>query len=222
MIAEVYLPSERARRYLDHFDAAFSFDLLHADWDRDAIAAAIERSLDLGSPAWVTSNHDFPRVASRWGEENARAAAVLLLTLGGTAFVYQGEEIGMTDGRGGEPPLDRFGRDKCRTPMQWDPVPGAGFTTGTPWLPPADPHLRSVAGQRSDPESILNLFRELITLRREMTGEPVVLDSEPGTLVVRRGAHTVVVDMGAGTTAPAGIGPAEPVLRTDRAAMFRT
>ena len=56
------------------------------------------RSKRAGRVAWVASNHDFPRVASRWGEGNARAAAVLLLTLGGPAFVYQGEEIGMIEG----------------------------------------------------------------------------------------------------------------------------
>jgi len=190
MIAEVYLPADRAARYLDHFDAAFSFDLLHARWDRDDVAAAIQRSLELGRPAWVTSNHDFSRVASRWGAENARAAAVLLLTLGGIAFVYQGEEIGMEDGLAADPPRDRFGRDPFRTPIPWD----------------------EVDGQRVRPDSTLALFHRLIELRREMKGDPLLLESEPGTLVFQRGSHLVSIDFGAGTA----------VVEADGDEMFRT
>ena len=137
LIGEVYLPVGRVMPYLDYFDSVFGFDLLHADWDAEQLAGAIERSSAAGGVSWVTSNHDFPRVATRWGEENVRAAAVLLLTLGGSAFIYQGEEIGMIDGPEADPPLDRYGRDGCRRPdavgplgrgrvQQRPPVVGAG------------------------------------------------------------------------------------------------
>lgn len=204
LIAEVYLPSERARRYLDFFDAAFSFDLLHAAWNREALAAGIERSLALGEVGWVVSNHDFPRAPTRWGEENARAAAVLLLTLGGTAFIYQGEEIGMVDGAELDAPLDRFGRDGCRRPMQWAPVRGGGFTSGKPWLPLVDPADRSVEAQREDDGSMLRLFRELLTLRRRINGRPRVIDSQGEILAFTRDEHLVVVNLG---DAAAGLPP---------------
>ena len=66
------------------------------------------------------SNHDFGRLATRFGHENARAAALLLLTLPGPAFLYQGDEIGQGEGPRGERRYDRAGRDRFRHPMQWD------------------------------------------------------------------------------------------------------
>jgi alpha-glucosidase len=94
-----------------------------------------------------------------------RAAALLLLTLPGTAFVYQGDEIGQANGLGANPPIDRAGRDGARHPMQWDGTADGGFTTGTPWLPMVDPDRRNVADQRDDPGSLLNHYRELIARR---------------------------------------------------------
>jgi alpha-glucosidase len=108
------------------------------------------------------SNHDFERLATRVGEENLRAAAELLLTLPGTAFIYQGDEIGLPNGPGADPPFDRAGRDRMRHPMQWDASATGGFTTGTPWLPPIDPADRNVEAQRADPGSLLNHYRRLI------------------------------------------------------------
>ena len=64
-----------------------------------------------------------------------------------------------------DPPFDRAGRDACRTPMQWDPTRAGGFTRGTPWLPAVDPAIRNVAGQSSDPGSLLALYRTLIAAR---------------------------------------------------------
>ena len=194
LIGEVYLPADRVLPYLEHLDAAFAFDLLHARWDPEEIGAAVERSNSVGRVAWVTSNHDFPRVATRWGAENVRAAAVLLLTLGRSAFVYQGEEIGMADAPAAPLRLDRYGRDGCRTPMQWDGSPGGGFTTGTPWLPLADPEQRNVAEARQDPNSLLNLFRELIALRRRIEGAPTRSPSPEGTLALDRGAHRIAIN----------------------------
>ena len=91
--------------------------------------------------------------ASRPGSARRRAAraAEFLLSLPGTVFLYQGDEIGMVDGDEADPPFDRAGRDSCRHPMQWEPEPLGGFTTGEPWLGLTDPERRSVsrpAGRR--------------------------------------------------------------------------
>ena len=94
-------------------------------------------------------------------------AATLLLQLPGTAFVYQGDEIGLPDGPGADPPFDRAGRDAFRHPMQWDASPGGGFTTGTPWLPLIDPQERNVEAQRGDSGSPLEHYRRLISERSE-------------------------------------------------------
>jgi alpha-glucosidase len=163
IVGEVYLPTAKVVPYLEHFDAAFAFELFHSPWDRERLDHAIAAASDAGSPAWVFSNHDFPRAATRFGPENARAAAELLLSLPGPVFIYQGEEIGMVDGPGADPPIDRAGRDGARHPMQWDA--SGGFTSGTPWLPMVDPAERNVADQRDDPGSILNHYRELIARR---------------------------------------------------------
>jgi alpha-glucosidase len=165
LVGEVYLPAAQVTPYLEHLDLAFAFELFHAPWERsrlDAAIAAAKEALGAGA-AWVLSNHDFPRLATRFGEEHVREAAELLLTLPGTAFIYQGEEIGMADGPGATPPIDRAGRDGARHPMQWDA--GGGFTSGTPWLPMVDPEKRNVAEQRDDPDSLLNHYRELIGRR---------------------------------------------------------
>jgi alpha-glucosidase len=165
LVGEVYLPAAQVTPYLEHLDAAFAFELFHAPWERERLDAAIAAASRIGRPAWVLSNHDFPRVATRFGPENARAAADLLLSLPGTAFIYQGEEIGMVDGPGADPPIDRAGRDGARHPMQWDA--SGGFTRGTPWLPMVDPAKRNVADQRDDPGSLLNHYRELIWRRKQ-------------------------------------------------------
>ena len=100
LVGEVYLPAADVTPYLEHLDAAFAFELFHAPWEADALRAAIAASGERA--AWVLSNHDFPRLPDRFGRENVRAAAMLLLTLPGMAFVYQGEEIGQGDGPPGE------------------------------------------------------------------------------------------------------------------------
>jgi len=103
----------------------------------------------------------------RPGSARARVAAMMLLTLRGTPFLYYGEEIGMADVPvPRERRLDPGGRDPCRTPMRWEPGRTAGFTTGEPWLPVGDPDDGSVEAQRADPSSMLSLYRSLIWLRR--------------------------------------------------------
>jgi alpha-glucosidase len=194
LVGEVYLPSARWRPYLEHLDVVFAFELLHAPWEADALRSAIEPASRLGSAAWVMSNHDFGRLVSRFGRQNERAALTLLLTLPGPAFAYQGDEIGLGEGPGADPPYDRAGRDRYRHPMQWDASPTGGFTTGKPWLPPVDPAERNVEAQRSDPSSTLSLFRELVRLRRELEPGFELLDSPEGVLAFRRGSRAIAVN----------------------------
>ena len=162
LVGEVYLGTAEYGRWLEHLDLVFAFELLFSPWKDESLRAAIEPAAALKRVAWVLSNHDFDRLATRVGEENVRAAADLLLTLPGTAFIYQGDEIGLPNGPGHDPPYDRAGRDRFRHPMQWDASPTGGFTTGQPWLQPIDPTERNVEAQRADPDSLLNHYRRLI------------------------------------------------------------
>jgi len=131
-------------------------------------------------PSWALSNHDAPRVASRWAQGDAaraRQLIVLLACLRGTIFLYQGEELGLPQSDiAFEDLQDPFGkahwprdkgRDGCRTPMPWvADAHAAGFTSGKPWLP-ADPAHRALAvdRQRADPDSTLHLTRRMLALR---------------------------------------------------------
>jgi alpha-glucosidase len=160
-------------------DLPFNFAPLMLPWDAaafrhfvDAYDAAVpEHSF----PNYVLGNHDQKRVATRLGEAQSRFAAVMLFTLRGVPFIYQGEELGLTDGEVAsnqyrDPQGINVGisRDGCRTPFHWDGTPGAGFSTSpTPWLPIASsaPEL-NVEAERNDPYSVLRLYRLLITLRR--------------------------------------------------------
>jgi alpha-glucosidase len=165
---------ERLARYIDGdaaFHRAFDFELSMIDWGAEPLRRTIERAERFtpasSEPTWALSNHDLSRHATRFGEERARLAALLFLTLRGTICLYAGEEIGMVDGPDPATPLhDRFGRDRQRTPMQWDSSPAGGFTTGRPWLPLVDPSTRNVAAQANDPGSLLSLYRRLLRLRR--------------------------------------------------------
>jgi alpha-glucosidase len=199
LVGEIWLPSVDWAPYLEHVDVAFAFELFLAHWDAAALrtaiqaAASVEARTETGA-AWVLSNHDLPRLPDRFGRENLRAAAMLLCTLPGVACVYQGEEIGLGDGLGVDPPYDRAGRDRHRHPMQWDGSRSGGFTTGTPWLPSVDPAERNVAGQRGDPGSLLTLYRELIALRPSLGGGFRMLDAADGVLVYERGEHIVALN----------------------------
>lgn len=227
LVGEVYLPAARTTPYLENLDAVFAFELFHAPWEEGPLRSAIEAcgmaskggTAPLCNPpaskggtapadgaAWVLSNHDFSRVANRLGPENVRAAAVLLLTLPGLAFVYQGEEIGQVDGPASETAHDRAGRDPFRHPLQWDPDPErAGFTTGTPWLAPVDAGERSVAAQSGDPVSLLELYRALIALRPSLGPGMSMREAAPGVVSYARGDHLVVVNTtGDPRPAPAG------------------
>src|SRR5204863_294847 len=123
------------------------------DWRNPAVVEAFQSIvrfwLDRGVDGFRLDAID--RLATRLGPANVRAAAKLLLTLPGTAFIYQGDEIGLANGPGADPPYDRAGRDPMRHPMQWDTSPTGGFTSGVPWLPAVDPAERNVEAQRDDP-----------------------------------------------------------------------
>ena len=182
-VGEVYLldPATVAQYYGeagDELHLAFNFSFLWAAWKAEAFRAEADRwesLLPAGAwPDYTLSNHDVSRPASRYdeggnGQARARVAAMMLLTLRGTPFLYYGEELGMTDGQ--IPPervVDVDGRDPERTPMQWDGSPGAGFTSGEPWLPVAASAARgvNVADQRDDPRSLLSLYRRLLWYRK--------------------------------------------------------
>jgi alpha-glucosidase len=212
MVGEVYLPATRWQPYLDAFDAVFAFELLHSDWNARQLSSAIEATTRQSGAAWVLSNHDFGRLGTRFGPENARAAAMLLLTLPGTAFLYQGDEIGQADGPGGERRYDRAGRDRFRHPMQWTGERGGGFTSGEPWLPLVDPEHVNVEAQRDDPGSMLTLTRELVRLRRSLHRDFRLLESAPGVLAYARGEHVFALNTSASALpAPRG---GEVVLET--------
>jgi alpha-glucosidase len=102
----------------------------------------------------------------------------------------------MVDGSPPDPPLDRFGRDGARTPMQWEPEAAGGFTGGAPWLPLADPLERNVADQARDARSILGLYRDLIALRRRLGPGLRFLASAPSVLAYARGEAVVALNLG--------------------------
>jgi alpha-glucosidase len=195
MVGEAYVPSDRMSPYLEHLDACFCFELLHAPWRPDALRAAIARAPRRS--AWVLSNHDFPRLPNRVGAAHARAAALLLLTLPGPAFVYQGDELGMADGPGRTPPDDRAGRDPYRHPMAWEPdARNAGFSGGTPWLPVVVPEAGTAVEQEDRAGSPLRLYRDLIAARRRLRGPVEVVESAPEIVVLRRGEHLIAINAG--------------------------
>ena len=199
LVGEVYLPTASVAPYLDHLDLAFIFELFHAPWDATSLGAAIQAAVELRrgehpASAWVMANHDFPRLSTRVGSANERASAMLLLTLPGTAFVYQGDEMGLPDGPGARPPFDRAGRDAHRHPMRWDRSRLGGFTSGRPWLPPLDPVERNVHDQRGDPSSLLSLYRRLIELRPRLGEGFRMLEAAGGVLAYERGDHLVAIN----------------------------
>jgi alpha-glucosidase len=185
MIGEIYLPVGRLVNYYGHAgegaNLPFNFHLVLTPWHARQVQVVIDQYEGMlpanAWPNWVLGNHDQPRVATRIGEAQARVAAVLLLTLRGTPTIYYGEEIGMHDvpippERAVDPqernqPGLGLGRDPFRTPMQWSGDPDGGFGSADPWLPMAADHtVRNVHDQRTDPDSMLSLYRRLIELRR--------------------------------------------------------
>jgi oligo-1,6-glucosidase len=216
-----------ARRYSDparaEIDMVFTFEHMGLDsgsskWDlRPLRLTALKANLSawqdgLATVGWNSlywDNHDQPRIVSRWGDDgayrvpSAKSWATVLHLLRGTPYVYQGEELGMTNAyftrldqyrdiesvnwaKGGiaagltEPQvlhsLSVKSRDNARTPFPWDASEHAGFTTGTPWLQ-VNPNYTEINAEaaRKDPDSVFHHYRRLIALRHTL---PVVVDGD--------------------------------------------
>lgn len=182
-----------------------------ADWTlrdlKKALTDSQEATKDNGWYPIFFENHDKPRSIDHYFPEDAdpvlagKALGTVLLTLRGTPFIYQGEEIGLKNADWDSPDdyndlntaaqyetalkegyteseamdfVHRFSRDNARTPMQWDKSEQAGFTAGTPWLPVHEDYVtRNVEAESSDPDSVLSWYRELAAFR---AGNPVLLD----------------------------------------------
>ncbi|HWC10022.1 MAG TPA: alpha-amylase family glycosyl hydrolase, partial [Acidimicrobiales bacterium] len=203
VLGEVYLLSTAAvAKYFgkgDELHLAFDFTPLYAPWDATAWRTCLDRvAAELGPigawPTWTLSNHDNSRHRSRYGgsEARARAAAVLLLTLRGSPFLYAGEELGLEDAA---VPADRVvdpgGRDPCRAPFPWDASPRHGWETEEPWLPwPPSSDTHNAESLGADPTSILHLYRRLLAVRRASPaltrGDLLPLPSPAGVLAYRR------------------------------------
>ncbi|MGZ9930606.1 glycoside hydrolase family 13 protein [Streptomyces sp. NC-S4] len=231
LVAEAWTPTvERTALYVrpDEMQQAFNFQYLTTDWEASALREVIDGSLaamrTVGAPTtWVLSNHDVTRHATRFanpaglgtqlrepgdrelGLRRARAASLLMLALPGSAYVYQGEELGLPDVTDlpdevrQDPSFTRAAgqdgfRDGCRVPIPWSGTEAPyGFGAGGSWLPQPDSWADlSVAAQTGDPSSTLELYRTALRLRRERpdlgAGESVDWQAAPeGVLVFRRG-----------------------------------
>ncbi|MBY0563844.1 MAG: alpha-glucosidase [Hyphomonadaceae bacterium] len=196
----------------DRLHSAYGFHYLYADKLTPALVRACSESWSGGAgegwPSWAFSNHDAPRVVSRWANNRdeaafAKQALLLLMTVRGSVFIYQGEELGLPQG---DVPLEALrdpeaianwphtlGRDGARTPIPWRAkAVHAGFSNTKPWLP-LDPTHRSLAvdAQESDADSTLQFARRAIALRRRFdalrTGAMTLLDAAEPLLVFTRG-----------------------------------
>jgi alpha-glucosidase len=247
LIGEVWMPDpQRFAMYLrpNEIHTAFNFSFLSCPWDPAELRKVIEETIaahePVGAPAtWVLSNHDVTRHVTRYGRADtsfafatrsfdtpvdlelgtrrARAAALLSLSLPGSAYIYQGEELGLWEvedipdahkhdqmffrTNGADP-----GRDGCRVPLPWSGTePPFGFSpagaTAQPWLAqqPAGWSRMTVEAQQGDPDSMLELYRSALRLRR---AEPALrtdreplrwLSSDPEVLAYRRGEEFACV-----------------------------
>jgi oligo-1,6-glucosidase/alpha-glucosidase len=210
LIGEIFLPNDRHARWYGtperpQVHLPLNFQLIEHVWNAAVLRRVIgdyEASLPIfGWPNWVIGSHDAPRIAARIGEEQARVAAMLLLTLRGTPTLYQGDEIGI--GKVTVPP-DRvrdpqdlrqpglgIGRDRSRTPMPWDASLFAGFSTAEPWLPlNEDWPTRNVVAQEREPGSMLALYRSLLAARRSnralSIGDFALVDADDEVLAYER------------------------------------
>ncbi|MEY9873922.1 alpha-glucosidase [Streptacidiphilus sp. MAP12-33] len=246
-VAEAWTPTvDRTASYVrpDELHQAFNFQYLGTGWDatklREVVDLTLEAMRPVGAPAtWVLSNHDVTRHATRFanaateatqvrtpgdrvlGLRRARAATVLMLALPGSAYVYQGEELGLPDVTDlpdevrQDPSFHRANgqdgfRDGCRVPIPWSGTEapyGFGPVEGGPsWLPqPGSWAELSVASQTGDPTSTLELYRSALAIRAQHpalgAGDSVEwLDAPAGALAFRRthadGAFVCVANTG--------------------------
>ena len=232
----------------DEYHQAFDFDLLTAPWSaaefERIIAESVRSAAAVGSnPTWVLSNHDVVRHATRYGLpqevepglwlldgphdaldpalglRRARAAALVTLALPGSAYVYQGDELGLPEAW--ELPLDALqdpiwhdsqhtvkGRDGCRVPIPWESTgPSFGFGDGGSWLPqPSEFAELAASVQDGDPDSTLTLYRTALGLRRDR------LVGEFGFELVDLGGDVLAFERGGGFTCVANMGDAAVAL----------
>jgi alpha-glucosidase len=237
-VAEAWTPTvERTANYVrpDELHQAFNFQYLATDWDAEELRTVIDRTLEamrpVGAPAtWVLSNHDVTRHATRFanppglgtqirtagdrdlGLRRARAATLLMLALPGSAYLYQGEELGLPDvvdlsdevrqdpayfrGAG----QDGF-RDGCRVPIPWTRNGSSyGFGSGGSWLPQPDGWGElSIEAQTGTAGSTLELYRAALAARRTQpdlgAGDSVEwLRAPGGVLAFRRGEFVCVAN----------------------------
>ncbi|HEY0239467.1 MAG TPA: alpha-amylase family glycosyl hydrolase, partial [Friedmanniella sp.] len=242
LCGEVNVALDRAVRYVrpDELHQVFNYPFLVTAWDARALRTVVEDSILAYSrvgaaPTWVFGNHDMLRVATRFGYpagqaprrvgprsaqpdaalglRRARASALLMLALPGSAYVYQGEELGLpehtllADTDRQDPAFARtagadLGRDGCRVPMPWrSDEPNLGFGSGRPWLPQPEAYAALARDrQLADPTSMLALYTEALRLRRALglgTGE-LTWRSVPGASVLAfdRGSLRVTANVG--------------------------
>ena len=216
-VAEVGGPSPEAEMHAftrgDHrLNSAYGFNFLYADkltpaLVRDALAQWPDTP-GTGWPSWAFENHDAPRAISRWADPAhrdafARMKLMLLVSLRGNIFLYNGEELGLTQV---DIPFDALrdpeaianwpltlSRDGARTPMPWraDANDHAGFSSGAPWLPIGADHLAlAVDRQDRNPDSLLNLTRHLLAFRHAsdalMRGDARVIEASETVLAIER------------------------------------
>jgi alpha-glucosidase len=242
-VGEIVLKNqETVAQYVrpDELHLAFNFSLLWDEWDAEALRGTIDHTRTAlgavgGTPSWVLENHDVPRLPTRYGggeegRRRARAAALLLLALPGTAFLYQGQELGLQEvdlpAEVRQDPVFlrtagvRKGRDGCRVPLPWThEPPGFGFTSGRPWLPiPAEWAESSVTAQQADAQSTLALYRSALAARPRLDGAFAWRESPPGTLVFERGPVTCAVNV---DSDPLELPAGELVLASDAAVRDR-
>jgi alpha-glucosidase len=248
-VGEIWLkPLTRLKPFLagDQLHTAFNFDFLGTPWDAGQLRQVIESTLtSIGTAApWVLSNHDVTRHLTRYGRRDtgggwqdnpgqpdlvlgtrrARAAILLTLALPGSAYLYQGEELGLgevediPDNLIADPLWERTGhvvrgRDGCRVPLPWQAdAPGFGFgppAAASPWLPqPSGWRTLAADVQDADPGSMLELYRQALRLRRVVAApgqardELTWLQAQEGVLAFSRpGGLTCVVNVSASPVA---------------------
>jgi len=222
----------------DEYHQSFNFDLLEATWTAASFRGIIDNATTAAtavgaSSTWVLSNHDVMRHVTRYGlplgtdwrrwpvdgphdvldvelgVRRARAAILITLALPGTAYIYQGEELGLPEVWDlplevlDDPVWERSGhtqkgRDGCRVPVPWERTgPSYGFGSGEPWLPqPAVFGEVSAAAQENDQQSMLALYRTAIATRRAnlvQDEQITLLDMGPDVLAFERGSGVVCI-----------------------------
>ena len=220
LLGEVNAPwPDRQSRYVEPgaLDQAFFLQASFLGWAPETLLTMV-RSMHDAAPqgiSWVLSNHDRSRPVTRFGGgetgfRRSLAVSTLFMALGGTPFLFQGEELALPDGvlrAGFHDPVSvrnagaTSGRDGCRTPMPWDSSPFNGFSTGDPWIASERrPPEHTVEGQQADPDAPLHGYRSLLAVRRQhpdMWRAPLewIETADPEVAALRRSTITVVANL---------------------------